>query len=62
VEDAIWIRIIQEIRQKTQALTFNLISGFYLIVGFKPDIRAGSMKKRRTAHHNSVNQGRGNAN
>jgi hypothetical protein len=28
-----------------QALTFDLISGFNLIVGFKAEIRAGLMKK-----------------
>ena len=30
---------------RTQAITFNLISGFLLIAGFKAEIRAGLRKK-----------------
>lgn len=30
---------------RTRALSFNLISGFYLIAGFKAEKRAGLMKK-----------------
>ncbi len=30
---------------RTQALKFNLISGFHLIAGFKVEIKAGLMKK-----------------
>jgi hypothetical protein len=37
--------ITREIKQKAQALTFNIISGFHLITGFNADIRAGLMKK-----------------
>jgi hypothetical protein len=40
IEWAIRVRITWVIKQKTQALIFNLISGFYLIAGFKAEIRA----------------------
>jgi hypothetical protein len=45
IEKAARIRITREIKMKTQALTFNLISGFHLIAGFKAEIRADLMKK-----------------
>jgi hypothetical protein len=38
-------RITREIKQKTQALTFNVISGFHLIEGFKAEVTARLMKK-----------------
>ena len=38
-------RITREIKVKSQELTFNLISGFHLIAGFKAEIRAGPMKR-----------------
>ena len=38
-------RITSEIKLRTEAHTFNLISGFHLIAGFKAEIRAGLMKK-----------------
>ena len=46
IEDTLRIRITREMTHKTQALTFNLISGFHLIVGFKAEIRASLMKKK----------------
>ncbi len=45
IEEAIRLRITREIKQKAQALTFNIISGVHLITGFKAEIRAGLMKK-----------------
>jgi hypothetical protein len=45
MEEAERIRISREVKMKTQALTFNLISGFHLIDGFKAEIRARLMKK-----------------
>ncbi len=39
------LRTIKEIKQRAQALTFNLIIEFHLIAEFKADIRAGLMKK-----------------
>jgi hypothetical protein len=35
IEEALRLRITREIKQKAQALTFNIISGFHLIAGFK---------------------------
>ena len=46
INEALRVRITREIKLKTQALTFNLISGFHLISGFKAEISAGLMKKR----------------
>jgi hypothetical protein len=37
-----------EIKMKTQALTFHLISGFYLKALFKAEIRAGLMRREET--------------
>jgi hypothetical protein len=45
IEEALGLRITREIKQKTQDLTFNIISGFHLIAGFKAEIRVGLMKK-----------------
>ena len=45
IEVAARARITREIKLKTQAILFNLISGFHLIAGFKAEIRAGLMKK-----------------
>ncbi len=45
MEEAARIRITREIKMKTQAFTFNLISGFNPIAGFKAEIRAQLMKK-----------------
>jgi hypothetical protein len=45
IEEAAGIQITREIKMRTQALIFNLISGFHLIAGFKAEIRAGLMKK-----------------
>jgi hypothetical protein len=47
IEEVARIRITREIKMRTQALTFNLISRFHLILGFKAEIRAGLMKKER---------------
>jgi hypothetical protein len=44
-EEAAQKRINREINMRTQALTFNLISVFHLITGFKAEIRAGLIKK-----------------
>jgi hypothetical protein len=44
IREALRVRITREIKQKTQALTFNLISGFHLIAGFKAEIGAGLVK------------------
>jgi hypothetical protein len=45
IEEALRLRITREIKQKSQALTFNVISGFHLIARFKAEIRASLMKK-----------------
>ena len=45
IEEAARARITREIKLRTQTLTFNLISGFHLIAGFKAEIRAGLMKR-----------------
>ena len=45
IEEALRVRITREIKQKTQALTFNLISGFHLIAGCKAEIRVGLMQQ-----------------
>ena len=47
IDDAFKNEITREIKKQTQALTFNLISGFHLIAGFKAEIRAGLMKKQK---------------
>jgi hypothetical protein len=44
IEEALRLGITREIKQKVQALTFNIISGFHLIAGFKAEIRAGLIK------------------
>ena len=46
IEEASRIRITTEIKQKTLALTFNLISGFHLIAGLKAEIRTDLLKKK----------------
>jgi hypothetical protein len=46
MEEAARIRITREIKIKTQAFTFNLISGFHPIARFKAEIRAGLMRKK----------------
>jgi hypothetical protein len=45
IEEAARIQITSKIKMRTQALTFNLISGFHLIAGVHAEIRAGLMKK-----------------
>ena len=45
IEELARIIITKEMKMRTQALTFNLISGFHLIALFKAKIRAGLMKK-----------------
>jgi hypothetical protein len=45
IEEALRLRITRDIKQKAQALTFKIFSGFHLIVSFKAEIRAGLMKK-----------------
>jgi hypothetical protein len=45
IEEAARIRITREIKMRTQALTLSIIIGFYLIAGFKAELRAGLMKK-----------------
>jgi hypothetical protein len=45
IDETVRIRITREIKQKAQALTFSIISGFHLIAGFKAEIRAGLVKK-----------------
>jgi hypothetical protein len=45
IKEALHVRITREIKQKTPALKFNLISGFHCITGFKAEVRAGLMKK-----------------
>ena len=47
LNEAVRNEITREIKKQTQALTFNLISGFHLIARFKADIRAGLMKKQK---------------
>jgi hypothetical protein len=49
------LRITKEIRIKTQALTFNFISGYLLIAGFKTEIRDDLMKKERATPHSCPN-------
>ena len=44
IDEDIKLEINREIKKKTQALTFNLMSGFHLIAGFKAEIRAELMK------------------
>ena len=56
IEEALRLRITKEIKQKAQALTFNIISGFHLIAGFKTEIRAGLMKKGRSVNLNCNDQ------
>ena len=51
-------RITREIKIKSQELTFNLISGFHLIAGFKAEIRAGLMKRDGQLTSNPVYQTR----
>jgi hypothetical protein len=46
IEEALRLRKNREIKQKAQALTFHIISGFHLIAGFKAKIRAGLMKNK----------------
>jgi hypothetical protein len=45
IEETVRIRITRDVKMSTQALIFNLISWFYLIAGFKAEIRAGLMTK-----------------
>ena len=45
IDKAVRQRITREIKMRTQALTFNLISGFHLIAEFQAEIRASLMKK-----------------
>ena len=47
MDEAVKNLINKEIKKQAQTLTFNLISGFHLIAGFKADIRAGLMKKQK---------------
>ncbi len=46
MEEAARTWITQEIKIRTQALTFNLISGFHLIASFKAKIISELMKKQ----------------
>jgi hypothetical protein len=43
-------------------MTFNFISGLYLIAGFKAEIRTGFIKKGGTVNKNQTNKSSVNAN
>jgi hypothetical protein len=45
IDAEIRVRITREIKMKTNAFKFNLISGFHLKAGFKAEVRASLMKK-----------------
>ena len=49
IEEAAKIKNIIEIKMRTQALTFYLISCFHLIAGFKAVLRAGLKEGQLTA-------------
>ena len=46
LDEAMKNEITKEIKKQAQVLTFNLISGFHLIAGFKAYIRAVLMDKQ----------------
>jgi hypothetical protein len=46
IEESIINQITREIKMKTQALAFNLISGLHLTAGFEAEKRDGLMKKK----------------
>jgi hypothetical protein len=45
IDEALRVKITQEIKTSTRSLTFNLISGLHIVAGFKAEIRAGLLKK-----------------
>jgi hypothetical protein len=45
IERALRVRNTSEIKQKSQTINFNLVTGFHLIAGFKAEIRAGFVHK-----------------